>query len=173
MPGQTEAGTGVGTWGLALNRDGRHNRNQNGMKSSASIGGSGKAADIKRATATELKTRPSLADNCAALNGEGSLMPTRSVSSETVRAHALGVSLETRPEDDMERFIRMDKERLIHRHMQEVVTLKAEIEGSQAKASELWDEIRYRRTITDRLWLTVFGLALVVAYLFVRDIGCK
>jgi hypothetical protein len=143
------------------------------MKSGASVNGSSKAADTKRATATELKTRPSLADTCAALIGEGPLMPTRSVSSETVRAHALGVSLETRPEDDMERFIRMDKERLIHRHMQEVVTLKAEIEGSQAKASELWDEIRYRRTITDRLWLTVFGLALVVTYLFVRDVGCR
>lgn len=122
---------------------------------------------------TELKTRPSLADPCAALIGEGPLMPTRSVSSGAVRAHALGVSLETRPEDDMERFIRMDKERLIHRHMLEVATLKTEIEGSQEQASELWDEIRYRRTMTDRLWLTVFGLALVVTYLYVRDIGCK
>jgi hypothetical protein len=143
------------------------------MKSSASVSGNGKEADVKRAAATELKMRPGLADACTALSGEGSLIPTRSISSETVRAHALGVSLETCPADDMERFIRMDKERLIRRHMQEVVTLKAEIEGSQAQASELWDEIRYRRTITDRLWLTVFGLALIVTYLYVRDIGCK
>jgi hypothetical protein len=142
------------------------------MKSGSSISDSGRAADIKRATATEPRTRPTLG-SCAALIGKGPLMPTRSVSSETVRAHALGVSLETRPEDDMERFIRMDKERLIHRHMQEVATLQEEIKGSQAQASELWDEIRYRRRTTDRLWLTVFGLALIVTYLYVRDIGCK
>lgn len=147
--------------------------NQSGMKSGASINGSGKTADIKRATATQLKTRPSLADTCAVLFGKGPLMPTRSVPSETVRAHAPGGSLETRPEDDMERFVRMDKERLVHRHMQEVVTLKSEIESSQAQASELRDEIRYCRTLSDRLWLTVFGLALVVTYLYVRDIGCK
>lgn len=140
------------------------------MTSGALVGDSSKRMDIKRATVTELKTRPSLSAPGAALIGEGPLLPTRSGA---VRAHALGASLETCPDDDMERFVRMDKERLIHGHMQEVATLKAEIEGSQEQVSELWDEIRYRRTMTDRLWLTVFGLALAVAYLYLRDIGCK
>jgi hypothetical protein len=173
-------GTGAGTRGLVLSRDGRHNRIQNLMKSGASINltsngnGTSKRLDGKRATVTELTTLPSPADPCAALRVEGRLRPTRSVSTDIVRAHALGISLDTHPEDDdMERFIRMDKERLIDRHMQEVAALNADIEGWRERASKLGDELRHRKTLIDRLWLTVFGLALVMAYLYLRDIGCK
>jgi hypothetical protein len=75
-------------------------------------------------------------------------------STEAVRAHALGVSLNSGSEQDMERFIRMDKERLIEGHKREVAILNADIEEWQKLALELWREGCLRRTTTDRLWLT-------------------
>lgn len=77
------------------------------------------------------------------------------------------------PGDDMDRFIRMDKERLLEQHQQQVAILHTEIEQWRGRTSELGDEIRRRKALIDRLWLTVFGMALVIAYLYVRDIGCK
>jgi hypothetical protein len=103
---------------------------------------------------------------------EASVTPIRAVPPRPPRAR-VNVPKNPPVETDMERFVRMDKERLVDIHKQELGALNGDLHGMREKIAVLETDLRRRKSTTDRLWLMVFGMALLIAYLILRDVGCK
>ena len=97
----------------------------------------------------------------------------RNREAEKINAHALGVNLAVVPDDDMKRFEVIEKDRLVEQHAAEVAGLNTEIEGWKNHAAALQEKIHGLEKKESKLMLGLGALAMVVAYLYLRDYGCS
>lgn len=72
----------------------------------------------------------------------------------------------------MKRFEVIEKERLVEQHAADLASLNAEIDQWKQRTAGLEQQIRRLGTRENRLMLAVGALAMVVAYFYVRDLGC-
>ena len=88
-----------------------------------------------------------------------------------ISAHALGVTL-SGADSDMKRFERMHRERLIEQHNLKVAALNAQIDGFETHVSDLRQQISKMAKRENYLMLALAALAMLVAYFYLRDLGC-
>jgi hypothetical protein len=88
-----------------------------------------------------------------------------------IEAHGLGVFVNP-TEDDMRRFERIEKSRLIEQHAAELTGLIEDVERWKGCVSGLRDEVRRRRKKEDHLMIALAALSMLVAYFYLRDFGC-
>lgn len=72
----------------------------------------------------------------------------------------------------MKRFAVIEKERLVEQHAADIARLNAEIDGWKIRTAELEGQIRRLGKRENKLMLAVGALAMVVAYFYLRDLGC-
>jgi hypothetical protein len=99
--------------------------------------------------------------------------PFREREAERITAHALGITIVSNPEEDMKRFDVISKERLKEQHATEVAGLTSEIETWKARVSALEQQIIFKARRENKLMLAIGALAMVLAYLYLRDFGCS
>ena len=97
----------------------------------------------------------------------------REREAERINAHALGITLVPAPDDDMKRFEVISRERLVEQHAVEVANLNAQIEGWKTRVTELEQQLALKAKRENKVMLAMGALAMLVAYLYLRDFGCS
>ena len=97
----------------------------------------------------------------------------REREAERINAHALGITLVPAAEDDMKRFEVISRERLVEQHSIEVARLNAEIDGWKTRVSGLEEQLAVKAKRENKVMLAMGALAMLVAYLYLRDFGCS